>query len=51
MSWYLHYSEIKWLNKKEIDKFDVDFISENSLDGYIYILEVSLIFWWIKWIA
>ena len=40
MSRYLHYSEIKWLNKKEIDKFDVDFISENSLDGYIYIRSI-----------
>ena len=40
MSRYLHYSEIKWLNKKEIGKFDVDFTSENSLDGYIYIRSI-----------
>ena len=34
------YSGFKWLNKKEIDKFDVNSISENSSDGYI--LEVDL---------
>ena len=40
MSQYLPYSKFKWLNKKEIDKFDVNLINENSLDGYI--LEVDL---------
>ena len=34
------YSEFKWLNQKEIDKFDINLISENSLD--MYILEVDL---------
>ena len=35
MSQYLPYSKFKWLNKKEIDKFNVNLIVENSLDGYI----------------
>ena len=38
MSQYLPYSESKWLNQK--DKFNVNSIGENSLDGYI--LEVDL---------
>ena len=37
---YLPYSEFKWLNKKEIDKFGVGLIGENSSIGYI--LEVDL---------
>ena len=40
MSQYLSYIGFKWLNQKEIDKFDVNLISENSFDGYI--LEVDL---------
>ena len=32
MSQYLPFSEFKWLNQKEIDKFNVNAISENSLD-------------------
>ena len=40
MSQYLPYSKLKWLNQKEIDKFDVNLIGENSLDEYI--LEVDL---------
>ena len=40
MSQYLPYSGFKWLNRKEIDRFDVNSVSENSLDGYI--LEVDL---------
>ena len=32
--------DFKWLNQKEIDKFDVNSISENSAIGYI--LEVDL---------
>ena len=32
---FLPYSKFKWSNQKEIDKFDVGFIAENSLDGYI----------------
>ena len=40
ISQYLPYSKLKWLNQKEIDKFDVNSIDENSLDGYI--LEVDL---------
>ena len=35
MSQYLSYSEFKWLNKQEIDKFDVNLIGKNGLDGYI----------------
>ena len=35
MSQYLPYGQFKWLNKKEIDKFDL-----NSIDGYV--LEVDL---------
>ena len=33
MSQYLPYSEFKCLNKKEIDKFDVDAFNENSSHG------------------
>ena len=40
MSQYLPYSEFKWLNKKEIDKFCLNWIIENSPDENI--LEVSL---------
>ena len=40
MSQYLLYGGFKWLNQKEIDKFDVNSISENSSNGYI--LEVDL---------
>ena len=40
MSQYLPYSKFKWLNQKEIDKFDVNSIGENSSEGYI--LEVDL---------
>ena len=45
MSQYLPYGKFKWLNQKEIDKFDVNsieynFIEENSSNGYI--LEVDL---------
>ena len=39
-SQYLPYSGFKWLNKKEIDKFCLNSISENRSDGYI--LEVDL---------
>ena len=35
MNQYLPYSKFKWLNKKQIDKFDVDSIGTNSFDGYI----------------
>ena len=37
---YLPYGRFKWLNKKKIDKFDVNPIGENSSEGYI--LEVDL---------
>ena len=37
---YLSYSGFKWLNQKEISDFCLNFISENSLIGYI--LEVDL---------
>ena len=30
MSQYLSYGGFEWLNKKEIDKFDVNSIGENS---------------------
>ena len=40
MSQYLPYSKFKWLNQKEIDKFDVNSIGENNLDGYL--LEIDL---------
>ena len=34
-SQYLPYSGFKWLNQKEIDKFCLNSIGENSSDGYI----------------
>ena len=40
MSQYLPYSQFKWLNKKEIDTFDVNAINENNAHGYL--LEVDL---------
>ena len=36
MSQYLPYSEFKWLNQKEIVKFDVSLIGEKCSNGYIY---------------
>ena len=35
MSQYLLYGGFKWLSRKEIDKFDVNSISEDSADEYI----------------
>ena len=40
MSQYLPYSELKWLSKKEISRFCLNSISENSFVGYI--LEFTL---------
>ena len=40
MSQYLPYDEFKWLNQKEINRFDVTSIEENSWNGYI--LEADL---------
>ena len=40
MSQYLPYSGFKWLNQKEIDRFDVYSTGENSSIGYV--LEVDL---------
>ena len=40
MSQYLPYSGFKWLNKKKSDKFCLNAIEYNSIDGYI--LEVDL---------
>ena len=40
MSQCLPYSEFKWLNNKEIRRFCLNFISENSFVGYI--LEIDL---------
>ena len=37
---YLPYSRFKWLNQKEIDRFDVNSIERNSSIGYI--LEIDL---------
>ena len=36
MSKYFSHSELKWLNQKESDKFDVNLVSENNFYGYIY---------------
>ena len=36
MSQYLPYSEFKWLNQKEIVKFDVSLIGEKCSNRYIY---------------
>ena len=41
MSQYLSYSKFKWLNKNETDKFDVNLIGENSLDGYIFEVDLN----------
>ena len=41
MSQYLPYSGFKWLNKKEIDKFCLNSIDENSLIGYILELDLE----------
>ena len=35
MSQYLPYGGFKWLNQKEIDKFDVNSIKCSCIDGYI----------------
>ena len=40
MSQYLPYSGFKWLNREEINSFDVNLIGENNPTGYI--LEVDL---------
>ena len=40
MSQYLPYSGFKWLNQKEIDRFDINSIEEDSSIGYI--LKVDL---------
>ena len=40
MSQYLPYSGSKWLNQKEIDRFDINSIEEDSSIGYI--LKVDL---------
>ena len=40
MSQYLVYGGFKWSNQNEIEKFDLNWISENSSMGYI--LEVGL---------
>ena len=37
---YLPYGDFRWLSKEEIERFDLDSISENSKTGYI--LEVDL---------
>ena len=40
MCQYLPYSGFKWLNQKEIDRFNLNLIEENSSIGYI--LEIDL---------
>ena len=40
MSKNLSYGGLKWLNQKEIDRFDVNSIGKDSSDGYM--LEVDL---------
>ena len=40
MRQYLPYGGFKWLNQKEIDKFNINSIGKNSSDKYI--LEVDL---------
>ena len=40
MSQYLPYGRFKWLSQKEIDKFHVNSVAENSPTGHI--LEVDL---------
>ena len=40
MTQYLPYGGFKWLSKKEIDKFDLNLVKQNSSAGYI--LEVDL---------
>ena len=40
MSQYLPYSEFKWLNQKEIDRFDLNSIGKNSPTEHI--LQVNL---------
>ena len=35
MGQYLPYSKFKWLDQKEIDKFDVKAINKNNSPGYI----------------
>ena len=41
MSQYLPYSGFKWLNQKEIDRFDVNSTDENSSVGYILELDLG----------
>ena len=40
MSQYLPYNEFKWLNEKEVNRFCLNSIEENTSVGYI--LEVDL---------
>ena len=40
MSQYLPYSGFKWLNQKEINRFEVNSVGKNSSIGYI--LEIDL---------
>ena len=41
MSQYLPYSGFKWLNRKEIDRSDVNSIDKNSSIGYILELDLG----------
>ena len=38
---YLHFGRYKWLSQKEIDKFDVNSISEDSSDGCILVVDLE----------
>ena len=50
MSQYLPYGGFKWLNQKEIDKFNVNSIGGNSFDGYIYKLVLIILMNCMKYI-
>ena len=38
---YLHFGRYKWLSQNEIDKFDVNSISEDSSDGCILVVDLK----------
>ena len=40
MSQYFPYSGFNWLNQKEIDRLDVNSISETKFDGFSWILNI-----------
>ena len=36
MPQYLPYSNFKWMNEKEINKFNLALVKENAPNGYIF---------------